>query len=791
MLQQKNNSSFSAKLIFGVAFLFFCVIGVTWLLQTPSAEEAFGDLGKLWDTRHGLFSGWSPHFLLGSSLAIHQVAALMMVLSNLLILIFGPLVGGLSAFKLVAIASLAASGITMFFFVKRLTRDHVQGALAGMLYMIMPSINVSMGIYEHFSVTLCFVFMPLILRGILVLSEEESPREVVGLGLATSAIALSYTKIAIVISPVLLLWTLETLRLQSASVRLKILIRYAISAGIVLLLTLPFLLPASREFGFMAGFLFDPLDAWQHHYAFKSALQWIDLWGVFMHGAGPDVERDAAMFAIGLVPLLAISLGLGLPALREWRHSSLGRWFLILVACWILSINLAAGPDGILLAHWRIIKNSAHDISDFSLPLLWLALAWVAWISYKIIHQLIGGALWRTWFLLAFFLATPFFRIATLFPLFKDIRAPESFWSVGGCCVLAAAVGMATVALFTKVIPIRFRVVTAVGIGFLFLAELYPIHSAYWTRGLPEELFSDYEQALVFLKNAPLPGRVHPLCSRYFYLTIPEKTGRSLSTEALLRHFELKWVRHFEVAGMANIESMKTYFNLAGVSYVFIDKEDPLTPRQTQDVYRSLYPVVFENRSIAILANNASLYPAFLAYNFVALPFDAYQALAPMVLQLARVNLLGVEFFQSEQRQIGFAGRATGNNQVELLPQFQQGGGAPFERVASVGNRNDDYGKITYRLPSTASGWLTVSEAYHPDWRAFIDGQPTTIHRAAAALLTVYVPLGSQEVIFKFVPPVWYAIAFYLGSFLWLIALSAFLFFSSRWTRSEWKKWWG
>ena len=281
---------------------------------------------------------------------------------------------------------------------------------------------------------------------------------------------------------------------------------------------------------------------------------------------------------------------------------------------------------------------------------------------------------------------------------------------------------------------------------------------------------------------------MHPLCSRYFYLTIPQKTGHSLSTEALLRHFELKWVRHFEAAGAANMDAMKSYLNLAGVSYIFIDKEDPLTPKQAQDVYRTVFPVVFENRSIVILSNEASLYPAFLARNFVTLPLESYQQ-APMALQLARMNLLGVELAQSDQRQTGFAGRATGNNQVELLPQYQGRVGAPFQRVASVGNRADDYGKMTYRLPPNVSGWLTVTEAFHPDWTATIDGQPADIHRAAA-LLSVYVPLGSQEIIFQFIQPAWYALLFYLGCFFWLIALGAFLFFASRWARPEWKKLW-
>lgn len=786
-MQQKNNHSLQTKLFFGIGALFLFVVGTIWLFQMPSAEEAFGDTGKFSDILQTYGSGWTPMFMLGHSTTIYQITVVDLFLH--LINIFRFWVELLTVTKILGIAYLSLSGVTMFLFVRRLTRDEIQAAISALAYLMMPSITVEMGIYEHFSVTLCYVFMPLILRGILVLSEEKSMREIIVLGLAASAMALSYTKMAVVIAPLLLLWTLEILRLQPRQSRLTIISSYGISAGIAALLTFPFLLPASREFGFAAGFLFDPLDSWQHHYAFKSALQWIDLWGFFMRGGGADVERDAVMFAIGLIPLLAISFGLGLAALEEWRRSLVGRWFLMLVACWLLSISLAAGPDGILLGHWHLLKNNAHDMADVAIPCLWLALAWLAWMSLKVIHYLIGGAPWRSWFLLALFLATPLFRIVGAFPLFNDIRAPQSFWSVGGFCALAAAVGMVTVAIFTKVISSRWRVIAAIGVGFLFLLELYPIHSAYWTRGLPEELFADYDQSITFLKNASLPGRVYAISSRYFYLTIPQKTGHGLSTESLLRHFELKWVRHFEIAGMTNIDMMKTYLNLAGVSYIFIDKEDPLTPKQTQDSYRALFPVVFENRSIVILMNVTSLYPAFLARNFVALSPESYQ-MAPMTLQLAQMNFLAVELGPNDQSQIGFAGRATGNNRVDLLPQYQKSGGAPFLRVLSAATRSDDYGKMIYHLPPTASGWLTVSEAFHPDWQAFIDGQPTPIHRAASALMGVYVPLGSQEIIFKFVPPAWYAISFYLGCLLWIVALGGFLFCRTHWVPPAWKEWW-
>jgi hypothetical protein len=507
-----------------------------------------------------------------------------------------------------------------------------------------------------------------------------------------------------------------------------------------------------------------------------------------MNGAGPDVTSDASMFVIGFIPLLALSLGLGLASLQKWRQTSLGRWFLILVACWLVSMSFAAGPDGIFLGHWNLLKIS-QSMSNLSIPLLWLALSWLVWMVFQTAHQLIGGSWKGALAITLIFLFLPLFRIVEVLPLFKDIRAVECFWSIGGFCTLAAAAGMVSVPIFTELLPKRFFKTALVVGSLLFFVELYPIHSAYWTRGLASELFTQYDQALTFLKTAPLPGRVHPLCTRYFYLTIPEETGHGLTTETLLRHFELKWVRYFENAGMASGDTLKSYLNLAGASYIFIDKEDPLIPKQTQNFYRSCYPVVFENQFFVILENQASLYPAFLARNFVALPPQSY-VMAPAAFQLAPMNLLTVEMAQVDQGMLGFAGMSKGNSQLELLPAYREHGGAPFLRVPLTTSRLDNYNQMTYHVPPTVSGWLTVTEAYHQDWRATIDGEPVPTYRAETALLSVYIPIGSTEIIFKFVPPFWYSLTLYIGILSWVITLGAFLFLSTRWSPPAWKEWW-
>lgn len=790
MASQNSQSPSSVKGISWPAWvggLFLLVLALGWILESPSREELFGDSGKVWDILIAPLGGWAPNFLMGHSSALDDSTAIAIFLASMANGLFSWLVGSFVAQKLLILSFIPLSALSMWFFIRRIGGSSSISSVVSLFYIILPSIHVAIGIYEHWTVGLCFVFTPLILRGIVAVAEEGSPREIVGLGLSAAALTLSYTKIAVVMSPMLLLWTLEVLRQNRLQLR-RALLGYGWSILVAALTALVFLLPASREFGFVAGFLFDPLEGWKHHYAFKTPLLWIDLWGGLTRGGDPNLTGDAAMFQIGLIPLLGLSLALALPSLGGWRATHLGRWFLILTGCWLLSIWFASGPDGILFGHIQVLKTS-QGMPDTSIPILWISLVWIGWLIYQTAAQLLRGKVLIAALTTLLVLALPVFRLAEFLPLFSDIRAPESFWSVGGFCCLSAAVGIAFWMLFTEVISDAWRKPAAILAGLLLLVELYPIHSAYWTRGMDRQIFTEFDQAAAFLKTAPLQGRVHPISGRYFYLTIPEKAGRAIDTEALLRHFQLKWVRHLEAAGNANGDTIRTYMNLAGVAYILLDKEDPFSPKQMQDFFRSVYPVAFENRYFAVLANPGTLYPAFLARDFVALPPDGY-TMAPAALQLLPQNIVTVEMPSPDQSMPGFAGMAKAPNQIALLAQYQGKAGAPFTRVPLVGNRTDDYQRITFQVPPAVSGWLVVSEAYHPDWKVTIDGRPTEVHRAEAALLSTYIPAGSREVAFQFKAPAWYSMFQAFGVLNWIVALAGLLFLPSKWAPIPWRKWW-
>jgi hypothetical protein len=65
--------------------------------------------------------------------------------------------------------------------------------------------------------------------------------------------------------------------------------------------------------------------------------------------------------------------------------------------------------------------------------------------------------------------------------------------------------------------------------------------------------------------------------------------------------------------------------------------------------------------------------------------------------------------------------------------------------------------RVTIALKTDQPGYLVLSDAYYPGWRATVDGQTTTIERANYAFRAVFVPAGRHTVQFIFDPWLWQA----------------------------------
>ncbi|MGE0489697.1 MAG: YfhO family protein [Vulcanimicrobiota bacterium] len=77
------------------------------------------------------------------------------------------------------------------------------------------------------------------------------------------------------------------------------------------------------------------------------------------------------------------------------------------------------------------------------------------------------------------------------------------------------------------------------------------------------------------------------------------------------------------------------------------------------------------------------------------------------------------------------------------------------------------------RVQAPAEGYLVVSDNWHPDWQATVDGQPAPVLRADFAFRAVAVPAGQHEVTFRF-QPAGFGLALMLSGLAWL-ALAGYL----------------
>jgi dolichol-phosphate mannosyltransferase len=250
-----------------------------------------------------------------------------------------------------------------------------------------------------------------------------------------------------------------------------------------------------------------------------------------------------------------------------------------------------------------------------------------------------------------------------------------------------------------------------------------------------------------------------------------------------------KGVRAIQDAGGSSADFMNVSLSLQGVRYILLDRKDVDTPEQLQVAFKQQYPTVFENPFFTILENPNSLAPGFLARNYVSIPPSKYEY-TTADLGLVRLYFLPVEIQGIEMNDPDLAGIMNPQNgEVELTPGFRDKEGTPF-RLFDSSTCLHEGPNIWKILPQGVSGWLVLTQAWHPDWHVVVDGVRSEVQRVAVALCGIRVREGVREVVFAFAPPIWVSLSLGLGLGGWIFVLAgaAYLRFST--SKKTWKKWW-
>ena len=762
-------------------------LGFGWLRQTPSQEELYGDVGRFIAEfgrmfSHGGISWWGPDFLQGQSNTPYFLSAFPLFFGTLFFHLFGDPAG----IKIAALAVIPAVAVAMFIFVRRLTGHEWTAVVAAVLYVLSAQILLRIANFEHWMGSYSYIFPPLILWAFLKIADEGSWRASAWLALGWSAMMLSYAKLTFMFAPMAALFFIWLLFDQPER-RVALVRGTLVALALVSLMAVVLLLPLTREYQWVAAFSMDNFAGWQQAFSMKNFISVLDRANGLLAQMRPDFVADRGQFYLGLVTLFAVAAVFWWSRKHvEWLATRNGALLRLFVGMTLLALWLSQGPFSVFTGVQEFLKGS-QKAPDWIAALMWLMTCIPPFLIYAILPAGPRRGLWATVLILTY-LFVPGFVLLEKLPMYRDIRAPWGFWEVGFFAG-AVAGALALHQLFDALIEKRDRLVVAGLLGVILLLDSSAYFSKFFAPGLPAQTFSDFDRSQDYLKTSLIEGRVYPMSGRYFYLRTPMQSGRGINSEAAWSHFQMRGVRALVNGANSSPGAMQTYMRVAGISHVLLDKKDPFTPPEIQNAFAQAYPTGFDSEYIRVLENKDSLAPAFIAREYIAMD-PGTEALASAFLDAAgRINAVPLELGPNERSFPFLAGTGSTAAGIQISQKYAQGPGAAFERVPYSLSRKDP-SKMVFDPFGDRKGWLVVTEAWHPDWRAYSDGAQIPVFKAFGGLMAV--PLGRTNgtIEFVFSPPRWYDLAVWISGLSWAGVLGMLLIMPLPFIPKRWKDWW-
>jgi dolichol-phosphate mannosyltransferase len=752
-------------------FLFVCLfaaillaaLGAFWLQQPPSNQELLANTAKALDYFEGWKSvggppWWTPNFLQGSSLAPHLTTLGSMVSLFAAVKLAGLLAGP----KIAALCLVFVAVLGVFAWVRKLTAEPLAGAAAAIAFLLGAPLYLRLVHVEHMVFVAAFAVIPFVLLRLTIL--VESPTRLNGLlfGAIYALLLLTYGKAAFLILPLVLLyagvlwlWKQRTWRLPPAFL--------ASIFSVFILGVLP-ALPAVREMRIVTLFELAPFQIWQSVFSLKSNILWFDRNGLLTEGMDPGFLAPSSFGGnyLGLIPLLLIAIVLiARPA--ALYTSSTGFSFRTLLGLVLAAHWLSFGPRPVLFGQLDYLKL-AYNALDLSVALSWFLLVVQGWVIFRLLPPRLPGRLIIGSVAVAIYLLVPGFRLVGWLPFYADLRAPHDFSQVAGIFFFAAATGCAAGLIATRISSGVIKGALAAGLCALAVADVTPYWRNIFAGPMDRRVFTDFETATQFLATAPKDGRVFPLSGRYFYLLIPHLAQRGLTSEAFNSYLMVSGMNYLQVTAQSLPNLLQAYLNLGGVTYVFIDKNDPDTSPESQARFRDLLKPAFDNENFLILENPTSLAPGFLAQNFISGAADLPQV-THAGLSLEDKGL--IVLYETPDTALPREGRVGTMGPDGPLLDKSETNNSRFRPLTLTQPRNQNYQEIAVSAPG-ATGWAVIPEAYHPDWIAEAGSERLLVVQADGALLTVKVDDPNQPFTLRFSPPWWYNAFLVLSAAGWL-----------------------
>jgi len=735
------------QLFWGAVAVIGAVAVVVWVRQGVSDQELLANVAKAEDFWRGIVTGggwpwWSPHFLQGTSLAFAWGTVATSAVALIFSSAFGVLIGSKAAVAVVVIAG----GGGMFCFLRRWAGSERAAVIGAAVYLVFPSVLTRAVDAEHFVVVVSMAVLPWVFWALTGFLRRGTGYSALVAGAWTALLLLAYGKTAVMALPVLLVFGCVEYFQQPRGGRPEWW-GLGIFAAVAGLLGVVPNLPALREVGFVAMFEFGPFEGWQSAFSTKSALSWFDRSGVL--GAGMDAGFAPSTLNGGTYLGLVGAPVLVAAVLRGLLHScETGRRARLMLVFALGMFWLSFGPRSVFGGHFEFLGLS-RGAADFTPAIAWFLLGAQVWIVFQLVPPGWPFSRWVAGLAALGYLFVPGFRLIEWMPLYGNIRAPFDFYQVTGAVCVVAAVALAAACLLDGIRTAWARRVAAVVLVVLMVLDqgVYAVPMA--EERLPREVWEDFNAAQEFLKSAPVAGRVYPFSGRYFYLMTPWISGRPLSSEAFNNYLQQRGVAVLQGTAFLDDTHLEACLRISGVAYLLVDKSDPDTAQALQKRLRSLFPVAFENGHFVVLEVKETLGSGFLARDIVQAsdnsPVNALAALGGATHNLAMLEMPGAPAGLA-----GLQGRVEEGRIIAVEGRVMDEG-RPFLPLKGGMER---YQTAQFEAPGEA-GWLVFNEAWHPDWKAYVDGKSVPVKRAMLAFSAVETD-GSSPVFFRFEQPWWY-----------------------------------
>jgi hypothetical protein len=191
----------------------------------------------------------------------------------------------------------------------------------------------------------------------------------------------------------------------------------------------------------------------------------------------------------------------------------------------------------------------------------------------------------------------------------------------------------------------------------------------------------------------------------------------------------------------------KPYLDLLNLKYIV--GPNPIRPNRTLPLLENLtFPKPFYSREVNIYRSETVLPRAFIVHRAIFEP-DSQKVIEQMKRHENHFSVLAVLNCATPQ---------------DIQRQLAQ---APVVDNSSVVIKKYSPNEVVLQANMASAGLVILSDTYHPDWKAFIDGRASEIFITDYLVRSVFVPAGTHQIQFVFKP-----FSFYLGR---MVSLAAFL----------------